>query len=95
MCGIPVQSTTVSVTGGAYFQYENVYLGFCCVQEFRLNWSNTVISTADGAPYDGAAREGLHQNSAALVSVYSVAASAGIMCAVVCLLFNIIFRNRK
>jgi hypothetical protein len=53
------------------------------------------LSSADGVPYDGAAREKLHHNSLALVSIYSVAAITGITFAVVCLAFNIIFRNRR
>ena len=48
---------------------------------------------ADGAPYDGAAREQLHTNSLVLVSIYSIAALVGIAFAGFCLVFNIVFRN--
>ena len=52
------------------------------------------IST-DGAPYDGAARERLHPNSPVLVSLYSIAAIAGIAFAGFCLVFNTVFRNKR
>ena len=48
-----------------------------------------------GVPYDGAPRNQLHLNSPVLVYVYSIAALAGIVFAAVCLVFNIVFRNRK
>ena len=51
--------------------------------------------SSGGAPYDGAARERLRPNHLALVSTFSIAAIAGIVYAVVCLVFNIVFRNRK
>ncbi len=51
--------------------------------------------TADGVPNDGALQERIHPNSLILISVYSVVAIAGIVYAVVCLLFNLIFRNRR
>lgn len=51
--------------------------------------------SADGAPYDGAARAKLHPNTPVLVSLYSIAAIAGIAFAGFCLVFNIVFRNRR
>lgn len=55
----------------------------------------TVTFPADGVPYDGAARERLHMINTVLISLYAIAAIAGILYGIICLLFNIIFRNRK
>ncbi len=46
-------------------------------------------------PYDGTARNQTHPNHLAVVSIYSVAAIAGIVYAIVCLLFNLVFRNKR
>ena len=59
------------------------------------NTLNSALLFSGGVPYDGAAQERIHPNSIVLVSIYSVAAFAGIVYAIACLLFNIIFRNRK
>jgi len=37
----------------------------------------------------------LHTNNEALIAIYSIVASAGLVYATLCLLFNVIFRKRK
>ena len=48
-----------------------------------------------GIPYDGYPEEVIHPNSTPLFIIYSIFASAGIVFVVVCLVFNIMFRNKK
>ena len=58
-------------------------------------WLVTLLIVLGGVPYDGAVREVLDSNHQALIILYSIAASAGLVFTVFCLLFNMVFRNRK
>ena len=48
-----------------------------------------------GAPYDGSPEEVIHNYNIILAGFYYVFAFLGLICAVVCLIFNILFRNKK
>ena len=48
-----------------------------------------------GAPYDGSADDVIHHNHKAMEVSYSIMASAGLIFAIACLAFNVLFRNRK
>ena len=54
-----------------------------------------LLLLSEGVPYDRAAIEKLHPLNQALIITYFIMASAGLVFAVVCLLFNIVFRNRR
>ena len=47
------------------------------------------------APYDGSLVEEVHHIHIALEIVYSTLAAAGLMFTLVCLIFNIYFRNAR
>ena len=50
----------------------------------------------DGTPpYDGYEVDAIHQNHLALIIIYDIAAFVGLIFVVVCLVFNIVFRNKK
>ena len=51
-------------------------------------------STA-GTPYDGFPDEVIHSTSTPLFVIYTLLSSIGIIFVIGCLLFNIIFRNKK
>lgn len=53
------------------------------------------VVSLDGVPYDGSARDIVHPIALPLVIIYDVLASAGVLLAVACLVFNIVFRNKK
>ena len=72
----------------------------------RLVWPNTscviekviillILISDDSAPYDGTPREVLHLNHVSLVVIYSIFASAGLVFTIVCLLFTLIFREKR
>ena len=81
------------------------HLTLCCTCTHRvinitihmalMLWLVTFLIVLGGVPYDGAVREELHGNHQALIILYSIAASAGLVFTVFCLLFNVVFRNRK
>ena len=50
---------------------------------------------AGGAPYDGSAEDVIHNNHRAMEVLYSIMASAGLLFAIGCLVFNLLFRTRK
>ena len=53
------------------------------------------MTVAGGIPYDGAAIEVLHTNHGALIAIYSIASTAGLVYTALCLIFNVLFRKRK
>ena len=54
------------------------------------------LSTIEGhIPYDGEQREEIVTIATPVTTVLSFLNVCGIICAVVCLLFNIIFRNKR
>ena len=46
-------------------------------------------------PYDGYEVDTIHQNHLALIIIYDIAAFVGLIFVAVCLVFNIVFRNKK
>ncbi len=77
-----------------------IYKEFTCTllvtvaQCWSVSCSLTPFFTG-GPPYDGTARNRTRTTLLGLVSIYSIAAIAGMLYAVVCLLFNIVFRNKR
>ena len=63
---------------------SNIFFYKCC--------DHTITG---GAPYDGRARNRTSTAHYALTSIYSIAAIAGIIYAVICLVFNTVFRNKR
>ena len=55
----------------------------------------TYLLNAGGAPYDGSAVDAVHHNNIAVVTIYSTLTTAGLVYTLVCLGFNILFRNTK
>ena len=50
----------------------------------------------DGTPpYDGYEVDTIHPNHLALIIIYDITAFVGLIFVAVCLVFNIVFRNRK
>ena len=50
----------------------------------------------DGAPpYDGYKMDTIHKNNLFLIVIYDIAAFVGLIFVAVCLVFNIVFRNKK
>ena len=49
----------------------------------------------DGVPYDGLGVNSIHPNNLCLQIIYYIMASFGMIFAGVCLVFNIVFRERK
>ena len=50
----------------------------------------------DGTPlYDGYEVDDIHQNHLALIIIYDIIAFVGLIFVAVCLVFNIVFRNKK
>ena len=50
----------------------------------------------DGTPpYDGYEVDAIHQNNLSLIIIYDIAAFVGLIFVAVCLVFNIVFRNKK
>ena len=50
----------------------------------------------DGTPpYDGYEEDTIHPNHLALIIIYDIAAFVGLIFVAVCLVFNIVFRNKK
>ena len=50
----------------------------------------------DGTPpYDGYEVDTIHQNHLALIIIYDIVAFFGLIFVAVCLVFNIVFRNKK
>ena len=50
----------------------------------------------DGTPpYDGYEMDTIHQNHLALFVIYDITAFVGLIFVAVCLVFNIVFRNKK
>lgn len=93
--GIVEHPITLSNCNSILPNVKVVLLFFKSRAMFSINTLKYPSEHAGGVPYDGAARERLHPNSLALVSIYSIAAIAGIAFAAFCLVFNIIFRNKK
>ena len=65
---------------------------------FLINNYNSYCIPCDmvgGVPYDGATSEKLHPNDNTLIIIYSIVTFAGLVLTVVCLLFNMVFRNKK
>ena len=48
-----------------------------------------------GIPYDGSPEEVIHANEIALAIIYFIFATIGLLFVLVCLVFNIVFRNKK
>jgi len=107
---MPVAEVVINVNSSEVIFKNNVtrnslWQGIVCVVVEGHRHNISVISNpttcwllwtvADGVPYDGAAVEVLHTNHEALMAIYSIAASAGLVYATLCLLFNVIFRKRK
>ena len=50
----------------------------------------------DGTPpYDGYEMDTIHKNHLALFVIYDITAFVGVIFVAVCLVFNIVFRNKK
>ena len=49
----------------------------------------------DGVPYDGFVMKTIHPNNLCLQVIYYIMATFGLIFAGVCLVFNIVFRERK
>jgi gamma-aminobutyric acid type B receptor len=60
-------------------------------------FTNESIATLwpDGVPHDGTPREVTHYSLIPLTAVCYVYATVGIFFAIACLLFNVVFRNKK
>ena len=55
----------------------------------------TIIMSLDGTPpYDGYEVDTIHQNHLALIIIYDIAAFVGLIFVAVCLVFDIVFRNK-
>ena len=62
----------------------------------NIFYSITIFYPLDGIPpYDGFPEETIHQNHLALIIIYDIAAFVGLIFVAVCLVFNIVFRNKK
>ena len=60
-------------------------MNFCCC-----------INPLDGSPpYDGSPTKAIHQNHLALIVIYDIVAFVGLIFVAVCLVFNVVFRNKK
>ena len=54
-----------------------------------------LMEYTDGVPYDGAVVTTIHPNSVVMVVIFSVATGIGLVYSAGCLIYIIIFRNRK
>ena len=77
---------------------------FCCIKEQIIHTCNilynvhiiTIIMSLDGTPpYDGYEVDTIQQNHLALIIIYDIGAFVGLIFVAVCLVFNIVFRNKK
>ena len=57
--------------------------------------SKICLLNVGGAPYDGSAVDAVHHSNIAVVTIYSILTTAGLVYTLVCLCFNILFRNTK
>lgn len=48
-----------------------------------------------GVPYDGSIRIDIHENSLAIGLIFYTLAGIGMLFTLACLVFNIVFRNKK
>lgn len=69
-----------------------VLMAILCVNDFDLI---TYIHSAAGRPYDGQPNIETETVSVVLTVIFSLLATAGIVFAIVCLVFNITFRKKK
>ena len=60
----------------------------------KIYYSCTLLFL-DGVPYDGLGVQTIHPNNISLQIIYYIIASFGMIFAGVCLVFNIVFRERK
>ena len=78
---------------------ENVHKLWPGIQLWQQTNRNTiysfVYSLTGGVPYDGSAVDDVHHNHIAMVTIYSTLTTAGLIYTLVCLVFNIRFRNSK
>uniref|UniRef100_A0A1X7VGX3 G-protein coupled receptors family 3 profile domain-containing protein n=1 Tax=Amphimedon queenslandica TaxID=400682 RepID=A0A1X7VGX3_AMPQE len=63
--------------------------------KFLKGESNTSLWIGGSPPYDGYPVDRLHSNHIVLVVIYSLTAGCGIVFAVLCLTFNIVYSNKK
>ena len=66
-----------------------------CMQLLHMDVNNHMCTHPGGAPYDGLAVDMVHHNNIAVVTIYSTLTSAGLVYTLICLGFNILFRNTK
>ena len=65
-----------------------------CILQVTVVLPPTLIDVLEGIPNDGVPIEDVVTVSVALTVVYVILATAGLVFAVGCLLFNLLYRNR-
>ena len=74
---------------------QKICLHFGKVCHYSLHTQTDLSINLGGVPYDGFPDERIHQTPLPIVIIYSIMATVGLIFAITCLVFNVVFRQKR